>query len=132
MKDSSMNSNFSVLPKWVVLLFFWVGLTAGICVRSLTLIGHYSPVAAGWVWRFAMVCYIFFFGYRYLIGRRRMRIVRENKLIAEIEKASSLDPNVQQATLYILKSIVRSKELINYILICILSIIALFLDIFFT
>lgn len=124
-----MSGSFQVLPKWVVLLFFWVGLIAAVCIRSLTLLTHYSPVAAGWVWRFAMVSYTFFFGYRYLIGKRRMRIVRENQLIKKVEEAGALDPETQKATLYILNSIVRSKELFNYVFICILSVVALLLDI---
>ncbi len=127
-----MPDNYRVLPKWVVLLFFWIGLSAGLSIRLLTLLSHYSPAAAGWVWRYAMVCYTFFFGYRYLIGTRRMRIVRENRLIEKMEQAASLDPNTRQATLYILNSIVRSKELFNYALICILSITALVLDLFFS
>jgi hypothetical protein len=125
-----MNKNFSVLPKWVVLLFFWLGLTAAVCIRSLTLLAHYSPAASTWVWRFAMLSYTFFFGYRYLIGRRRRNIIRDNCLIDEMEKAEALDPSSRQATLYILNSIMRSKELFNYAFICILSVVALLLDLF--
>lgn len=127
----AVSNNFSVLPKWVVLLFFWVGLAAGICIRSLTILAHYNPEAASWVWRFAMICYIFFFGYRYSIGKRRVRIVRDNQLIANIEAAKELDVTTRQATLYILNSIVRSKELFNYALICMLSVAALVLDLVF-
>lgn len=123
---------FSVLPKWVVLLFFWIGLTAAVCIRSLTLLAHYSPEASAWVWRFAMLCYTFFFGYRYLIGKRRCRIILENGLVAEVEKAEGLDTSTRQATLYILNSIIRSKELFNYAFICILSVVALLLDFFLT
>ena len=125
-------NRFSVLPKWVVLLFFWIGLTAAVCIRSLTLLAHYSPAASVWVWRFAMLSYTFFFGYRYLIGKRRIGIVCDNKLIDEVEKADALDPVTRQAVLYILNSIVRSKELFNYAFICILSIVALLLDFFLT
>jgi hypothetical protein len=125
-----MSSNFSVLPKWVVFLFFWIGLTAAVCIRLLTLLSHYNPDVAVWVWRFAMGAYTFFFGYRYLIGTRRMRIIRENQLIENIGKADSLDPTTRQATLYILNSIVRSKELFNYAFICVLSVVALLLDFF--
>lgn len=75
-----------------------------------------------------MVSYTFFFGYRYLIGKRRMKIVRENQLIKKVGEAEALDPETQKATLYILNSIVRSKELFNYVFICILSVVALLLD----
>ena len=121
-------NHFSVLPKWVVLLFLWIGLTAAICIRSLMLISRHSPEAAEWVWRFAMLCYTIFFGYRYIIGKRRKSIVRDNKLIDEMEKVEDLDPDTRQAVLYVLNSIMRSKELFNYAFICILSIVALLFD----
>lgn len=123
-------NHFSVLPKWVVLLFFWLGLTAAVCIRSLMIVSRHSPEAAQWIWRFAMLCYTFFFGYRYLIGKRRRSIIREYHLIAEVENADSLAPATRQAVLYILNSITRSKELFNYAFICLLSILALLLDFF--
>jgi hypothetical protein len=76
-----------------------------------------------------MVCYIFFFGYRYLIGRRRRNIIQRHELIAGIEGAAGLDPVTRDATLYILRSITRSKELFNYALIFSLSLAALVIDI---
>jgi len=123
-----MIGNVHVLPKWVVWFFFWLGLTAAVCIRALMLISRHSPEAAEWVWRFAMVSYTFFFGYRFLIGRRRRRIIIEHKLIDELERADGVSADARQAALYILNSIVRSKELVNYGVICILSILALLLD----
>lgn len=122
---------FAVLPKWVVLMFFWIGLIAGVCIRSLTLLAQVSPQASAWVWRFAMVCYTFFFGYRYLIGIRRKRIIVENNLMDAVRGADDLDETSRAGVLYILSSIVRSKELVNYAFICIISVIALLLDFFF-
>lgn len=120
-----------VLPRWVVLLFFWIGLTAAVCIRSLVFVSRYDAQLAIWLWRFAMVCYIFFFGYRYWIGCRRRRIIRKNRLIEKIEEADALDADTQDATLYILRSIIRSKELFNYALIFMLSFTALLIDLFF-
>lgn len=123
-----MSENFHVLPKWVVLLFFWLGLTAAVCIRALMLISRHSPEAAEWVWRFSMVAYTFFFGYRFLIGKRRRNMIIGHKLIEELEQADGLSPDARQSALYILNSIVRSKELVNYGVICILSVLALLLD----
>jgi hypothetical protein len=125
-----MMKRFAVLPKWVVWLFFCVGLFAGVCIRSLTILAHYSPDAAAWVWRVAMVSYTFFFGYRYLIGIRRRRIILENKLVDAVTK-SDLDDTSRAGMLYILNSITRSKELFNYAFICVISVIALVLDFIF-
>jgi len=118
----------SVLPRWVIQLFFWIGLTAAVCVRSLSAVSQFDPAAALWVWRFAMLCYIFFFGYRYWIGRRRRRVVAENRLVEHVQSCQSMDPVVREATLYVLRSITRSKELFNYGVIFLLSLLALGID----
>lgn len=123
-----MKNEFAVLPKWLINLFLWIGLTAGIAVRSLMLLNRANPEAAVWVWRFAMASYFFFFAYRYFIGRRRRRVVLDHDLLDKITQAEGLDNTTREGTLYILRSIVRSKELFNYSFICLLSLLALVLD----
>ncbi|MDF7823310.1 hypothetical protein P4B35_04745 [Pontiellaceae bacterium B12227] len=125
-----MNKEFAVLPKWLINLFLWIGLTAGIAVRSLMLLNRANPTAAVWVWRFAMASYFIFFAYRYFIGRRRRRVVTNHDLIEKITQAEGLDETTREGTIYILRSIVRSKELFNYSFICLLSLLALILDFF--
>lgn len=125
-----MNNEFKVLPKWLINLFLWIGLAAGIAVRLLMLLNRINPAAAVWVWRFAMFSYCIFFLYRYFIGRRRRGIVTRHHLIDKITDAEGLDETTREGTLYILRSIVRSKELFNYAFICILSFLALVLDFF--
>ena len=123
-----MKNEFKTFPLWLIQLAFWLGLLAGIAVRSLPLLNHYSPVLGIWAWRFAMLSYTLFFGYRYIITRKRRRIIVNRNLIANIEASEVLDPTTRQATLYILKSIMRSKELFNYAFICLLSLVAVLLD----
>lgn len=125
-----MNNEFKVLPRWTIHLFLWIGLTAGIAVRSLMLLNRANPQAAVWVWRFAMFSYFFFFAYRFIIGRRRRRVVTSHGLIEKIQQAEGLDETTRKGTVYILSSIIRSKELFNYAFICLLSLIALVLDFF--
>lgn len=125
-----MDNEFKVLPKWLINLFLWIGLCAGIAVRSLMLLNRANPVAAIWVWRFAMFSYFIFFAYRYFIGRRRKRVVINHDLIEKITQVEGLDETTREGTIYILRSIVRSKELFNYSFICLLSLVALILDFF--
>lgn len=123
-----MNHEFKVLPQWMIHLFLWIGLMAGIAVRSLMMLNRINPEAAVVVWRLAMFSYIIFFGYRWVIARRRRRVVTRNELIQKISATEELDPTTREATLYILRSITRSKELFNYAFICLLSLIVLALD----
>lgn len=109
-------------------MFLWIGLLAGIAVRSITFFDRFNPGAVIWVWRYAMISYTVFFGYRYLITRKRRRIVSEMQLESKISELEGMDAEDKKATLYVLRSIMRSKELINYSFICILSLVALALD----
>lgn len=127
-----MTPKTTVLPAWVIRLFFWMGLTAAVCVRLLAFVSRYDEAAALWVWRFAMICYTFFFGYRYLIGKRRRSVIRNYDLIASVEQAENMDEEHKNAALYILRSIMRSKELFNYAFIFCLSLLALLLDLIFS
>jgi len=124
-------NEYKTLPLWLIQFTFWLGIFAGIAVRSLSLLNRVSPELGIWVWRFAMLSYTFFFGYRYLITKKRRRIIIKHDLISEIEASTALDPATQQATLYLLKSVIRSKELFNYAFICILSFVAVLLDFIF-
>ena len=123
-----MNNEFKVLPRWIIHLFLWIGLTAGIAVRSLMLLNRYNPEAAIWLCRFAIFSDTIFFGYRYISGRRRRRVVIHHELFEKIGQEKNLDPTTRDATVYILRSITRSKELFNYGFICFLSLLALILD----
>ena len=123
-----MNNEFKVLPKWLINLFLWLGLCAGVAVRSLMLLNRTNPEAAISVWRFAMISYTIFFAYRLIIARRRRRVVTNYNLIEKIGEVDQLDEKSREATLYILRSITRSKEIFNYSFISLLSFIALILD----
>ncbi|MBT8041774.1 MAG: hypothetical protein KJN98_01245 [Pontiella sp.] len=125
-----MENEFKVLPRGVIYLFLWIGLSAAIAVRSLMILNRFNPAAAVWVWRFAMLSYSIFFGYRLIIGRRRRRAIVTKNLISKLKGDRPLDPATRAATVYILESIMRSKELFNYAFICLLSLIAFVIDFF--
>lgn len=116
------------LPKWIINLFFCVGLFSAICIRSLTIINHYNAQWAGYAWRAAVVGYIFFFGYRlYIANKRRVTIVK-CRLIEELEGRNALNESTRAELLYLLNSIRKSKELYNYAFIFVLSIVAIVID----
>lgn len=124
-----MKSNaLPVVPQWMVLGFFWIGLVGASLVRLLALISRYDAQAALWVWRGAMLCYVLFFGYRVWIGRRRRSLIIHRNLIEKLSHVQFADPDDQQAVLYVLRSILRSKELFNYTFIWGLSVAALLIE----
>jgi hypothetical protein len=118
------------LPKWVINLFFFIGLFSAICIRALMIINHYSPRWAGYAWRTAVIGYIFFFSYRFYIAGKRRRSITQFRLIEEVEQCNALKPETKSELLYILGSIRKSKETYNYAFIFVLSIIAIIIDLF--
>lgn len=116
------------LPKWMINLFFCIGLFSAVCIRALTIINHYNPRWAGYAWRTAVIGYIFFFGYRFYVANKRRRSIVGNRLIEEVEQCAGLDREKKVELLYLLNSIRKSKEIYNYAFIFILSILAIAID----
>ena len=126
-----MKHDIKVQPRWVIHFYLWLGLLAGTAVRSLALLERTCPEAVIWTWRFAMASYTVFFGYRYLITRRRRRVISNFQLLDRVEEVE-LDEDTKVALQYVLRSISRSKELFNYAFIASISLIAILLDIIIT
>lgn len=118
------------LPKWMINLFFFIGLFSAICIRALTIISHYSPAWAHYAWRTAVIGYIFFFGYRFHIANKRRQTIIESQLVEEVAQCACLEADKRAELLYILNSIRKSKEIYNYAFIFVLSIIAIVIDFF--
>ncbi|MBW1940704.1 MAG: hypothetical protein JRI28_04910, partial [Deltaproteobacteria bacterium] len=84
------------------------------------------------VWYFGIIGYIFFFLYRYFIAQKRKRVVDKNNLIAKLSKNEELSAKDREVTIYLLSSLTKSLENINYLFIVALSVIAVLFDIILT
>jgi hypothetical protein len=107
---------------------FALGLTTAIAFRVIIILQHFSP---GWVrpvWYFAVVGNLVFFYYRYRIAEKRKRAVDEHGLIGKIEADTCFSPMEREALVYLLRSIKRSPENLNYLIISAFSIAAIAID----
>jgi hypothetical protein len=107
---------------------FVLGLTTAIAFRVIIILQHVAP---GWVrpvWYFAVVGNLAFFYYRYRIAEKRKRAVEEHGLISKVEADTCFSPAEREALGYLLRSIKRSPENINYLIISAFSIIAIAID----
>jgi hypothetical protein len=118
------------LPKWVVYLFFIIGIISAFSFRVMILVE--DEFVARIFWYIAVIGYIFFFFYRYLIAKKRTRIIDQYHLCEKFEKDECLDRKSQKAALYIVASLHKSREKYNYYLIFLFSAIAIALDILLT
>lgn len=116
------------LPKWLIYAFFLLGLVSAIAFRSLLVLDHVAPVWVRPVWYVAVVGYTFFFLYRFLITQKRRHAVEREDLIAALRGAENLTPSQKETAIYLMESIRRSLENLNYVIIFILSLLAIAVD----
>ena len=113
----------------IIIGAFTLGLITAIAMRALIVLMHVSPVWVRPVWYFAVVGNFFFFYYRFMITQRRKKAIADFGLIEKIKAGSALSDDDRDVTVYLLRSIEKSLENYNYLVIFIFSILAIALDI---
>ncbi len=117
-----------IQSKAVIITVFITGLLSATAIRALIVLVHVNP---GWVrpvWYFAIIGNLLFFFYRYRITQRRKRAIEEFDLIRKISEDSGLDEDSREVAVYLLRSVIKSPENYNYLIIFIFSFIAIALD----
>ena len=121
------------LPKtvspFVIYLFLVIGLLSAISFRLLNIINTFTPSLFRPVWYFGVIGYIFFFAYRYHISEKRKNAIRTNRLLEKIQGTGEISSEDRALITYVLTSIIKSKENLNYLFIFVLSIAAVAVDI---
>lgn len=118
-----------ILPKSVILFSFFVGVLCAISFRSLTILAKVRPEWVRPVWYFAVVGYVYFFAYRFYITHKRKKVIIEQGLLEKLEQHDNLTEEDRAVISYLLASLIKSKEGINYLLIFVLSIVAIVIDV---
>jgi len=106
-----------------------LGLATAVAFRLLIIINHIEPDWVRPVWYFGVLGNFVFFYYRFKVTKKRKRAIRKNRLIEKIESAAILDEKDRNALVYLLRSIDRSPESFNYLIISIFSVMAIIMDI---
>jgi hypothetical protein len=119
-----------IVPKYVVYSFFLLGLVSAIAFRAIIIFQHLEPSLVRTVWYIGTAGYFLFFLYRYRITRKRKKAVEEFQLIEKIRAHACLRDEDREVLLYLLSSVKRSLEDINYAVIFLLSILAVAADLF--
>ena len=72
---------------------------------------------------------MFFFLYRYVISLKRKRAIHEYNLISKLQGDEKLSSEDREVAVYLLSSLKKSRENLNYLFIFALSGIAVVIDI---
>lgn len=124
-----MKAKPHTVPKSVVNLFFTIGVISAIAFRVIIVFQYMAPAWVRPVWYVGVIGYFLFFLYRYYISQKRRCAVRKNDLVNKISKGEILDENEREVTIYLLNSLLKSKENLNYLIIFVLSFIVVAFDI---
>ena len=119
----------TTVSPFVIYLFLVTGLLSAVAFRLLTIINAFSPSLLRPVWYFGVIGYIFFFAYRYHISEKRKKAIRANRLLEKIQSPGEISSEDRALIAYVLSSIIKSKENLNYLFIFVLSIAAVAVDI---
>ncbi len=114
-----------------IIIYFWIGVGAALFLRSVPIIGQASFWGARAAWYGSIIAYCFFFLHRYRVASRRKEIVGKLGLLKKIQNREKLDIVDYKAVEYVLWSISVSKEMTNYRIIIIFSILALMAGAYF-
>lgn len=117
------------LPASVINAIFILGLLSSICFRVLLIADALYPPLFRPIWYAGVLGYCGFFLHRYRITLKRKRAIRGMNLIAKVNQ-NSLGTEDQKAVSYILSSIDHSKEGLNYLIIFVLSALAIAADLY--
>ena len=117
--------------KLKIYLAFALGLATAIAVRALIVLSHVQPTWVRPVWYFAVLGSFAFFLYRYEITKKRKQAVKDYHLIEKLSKEDTLSQVDRDVLIYLLSSIKKSPENINYLIIFLFSIVAIGIDLAF-
>ncbi|MCW7752807.1 hypothetical protein OOT00_02260 [Desulfobotulus sp. H1] len=116
------------LPMVLIDSFFALGLFSALMFRILIVFTQWQVQWFRPVWYAGVMGYVLFFGFRYYISRKRRRVIADFCLGDKLEKDLPLSADDRGALLYLVNSIRKSRENMNYLFIFVLSCLAVFLD----
>lgn len=121
-----------ILPPFTVYCFFIVGIISAIAFMAIVVFERIEPSWVRPVWYVGVIGYLVFFLYRYYISEKRKKTIENFQLIEKVKANACLTDDDREVVIYLLSSIKKSPENINYFLIFLLSILAIIVDIIFT
>ncbi|MHB1391347.1 MAG: hypothetical protein ACYCXF_09010 [Thermoleophilia bacterium] len=127
MQDKSV----TLAPRYKIYSAFVLGLATAIALRAIIVLQHVAP---GWVrpvWYFAVLGNFVFFFYRYQIAEKRKAAVRDHQLIEKLSEPDRLSEDDREVLIYLLNSLTKSPEYLNYLIIFVFSLVAIAIDLGF-
>ncbi|RJQ20004.1 MAG: hypothetical protein C4560_05375 [Nitrospiraceae bacterium] len=120
------------VPPYVIYGFFFLGLISAVAFRLIIVLQRFEPAWVRPVWYAGVLGYIGFFMYRYAIARKRKKVIKHYDLIEKVKTNACLSEEDREVVIYLLSSLKKSLEDVNYLLIFLFSLLAILADIIFS
>lgn len=119
------------LPPSIIYCFFALGIISAIAFRAIIVFQRLEPSWVRPVWYIGAIGYMVFFLYRYYISEKRKKAIENFQLLEKLKANACLTDEDRDVVIYLLSSIRKSPENVNYFIIFLLSVIAIIVDIYF-
>ncbi len=106
-------------------IFLFIGILATVSMRVVAVFIHVNPGYAKAAWYIGVGFFFLFFVYRYIVSRSKVIALRERDLIRKVYDDEPLEKDDKEVIGEILCSLNSNKERINFIIIFVLSAVAL-------
>ncbi|MEF8833936.1 MAG: hypothetical protein V5A42_03645 [Halofilum sp. (in: g-proteobacteria)] len=122
-------ARFRIIPMPVIVALLAIGLISSLAFRAIIIAEHVEPAWVRPLWYLGVLLNAIFFAYRYRVSLRRVRAVVDGDLDRKMRAGESLSEFDRAQIAAILYSIRISPERFNYLVIFILSALAIAADI---
>lgn len=112
-------------PKPLRLIYFWIGVIATFSYRVIIVLNFYEPIWVKAAWYVGTIGFILYFWSRYRVVKQFDDLIESEKLVSAVKKASGITPDQRSALAHIINTLDTTKAKTNYVIIFILSAIAL-------
>ena len=116
----------------VIYWFFALGIISAFAFRAIIILQRFEPAWVRPVWYVGVLGFTAFFMYRFYISEKRKKTIARFQLIEKLKANVCLTEEDRDIIVYLLSSLKKSPENINYFIIFLLSILAIVLDLFLT
>lgn len=117
------------LPSQVIWCFFALGIISATAFRATVFFQYIEPSWVRPVWYVGVIGFMVFFLYMYYISDKRKKTIEKFQLIEKVKANACLTDEDREVVIYLISSIKKSPENINYFIIFLLSIVAIIADI---
>ncbi len=109
----------------VNLIYFWIGIIAAFAYRIIIVLNFVEPEWVKIAWYVGTIGFIFYFWSRYKVVKQFSSLIHEEKLVGAVNKAGNISADQKKALSHIIKTLATTKAQVNYVIIFILSALAL-------